>query len=427
MQDNRKVLCLFDYKCHTGWASTSTNIIQQLKNHYGKKIQFDIIAINYFGEPIIETDGTFIISAVKSATKIDKHGRMGFLKILKESNDYDAIFIMEDLGVITPMIPVIKFIRDEKIKNNKKLFKSIFYTCVDCNITNDFTSDLDFFTSVFAYTEYTSKQLLNLNPKLLNSLQIINSGININEFYVLDNNENLKFRKEYFAENADKIIFSNINRNQSRKDMPTTIFSFVKAREIWETKGYDRKLFLYLHCDPKDPMGWDLRLLLKQTNLVENEDYKLLSEDFCKNGTTTEMLNKIYNATDVYITTTLGEGWGLTFVEAAVTKTPIIAPYSSSFMEMSKNSERAYMLKKFNPTANVSDSMIRLQCNQDEVVDKILYVAEGLIGKLDSTNNFTKLHKDMIEKAYIWATNLSWDIVGKSWIKSFGEILNIEV
>ena len=139
------------------------------------------------------------------------------------------------------------------------------------------------------------------------------------------------------------------------------------------------------------------------------------------------MLNKIYNATDVYITTTLGEGWGLTFVEAAVTKTPIIAPYSSSFMEMSKNSERAYMLKKFNPTANVSDSMIRLQCNQDEVVDKILYVAEGLIGKLDSTNNFTKLHKDMIEKAYIWATNLSWDIVGKSWIKSFGEILNIEV
>ena len=189
MQDNRKVLCLFDYKCHTGWASTSTNIIQQLKNHYGKKIQFDIIAINYFGEPIIESDGTYIISAVKSATKIDKHGRMGFLKILKESNDYDAIFIMEDLGVITPMIPVIKFIRDEKIKNNKKIFKSIFYTCVDCNITNDFTSGLDFFTSVFAYTEYTSKQLLNLNPKLLNSLQIINSGININEFYVLDNNE----------------------------------------------------------------------------------------------------------------------------------------------------------------------------------------------------------------------------------------------
>jgi hypothetical protein len=36
-----------------------------------------------------------------------------------------------------------------------------------------------------------------------------------------------------------------------------------------------------------------------------------LSEDFCKNGTTLEMLNKIYNATDVYLTTTLGEGWGL--------------------------------------------------------------------------------------------------------------------
>jgi hypothetical protein len=41
--------------------------------------------------------------------------------------------------------------------------------------------------------------------------------------------------------------------------------------EYWES--HNKNAFLYLHMDPKDPMGWDLKTILKQTPLVEGIDY----------------------------------------------------------------------------------------------------------------------------------------------------------
>jgi hypothetical protein len=78
------------------------------------------------------------------------------------------------------------------------------------------------------------------------------------------------FRKQYFGDNADKFIVGCVNRNQSRKDIPTTIFGFM---EYWES--HNKNALLYLHMDPKDPMGWDLKTILKQTPLKEGIDYMI--------------------------------------------------------------------------------------------------------------------------------------------------------
>lgn len=414
-----KVLCLFDYKCHTGFSTVSTNIKTELKKHFSDDLQLDIIAINYFGDPIMEDDGTFVISALKSATKKDNYGRMGFLKILKDSDEYDAIFIIEDLGVITPIIPVLKFIKDGKIKEKKKVFKSIFYSVADCKLTPNFVENLEFFDFVYTFTDYSKKQMVELNPKIKDSIGVIPNGINTKDFHVISVDEKLKFRNEYFGENANKIIFSNINRNQPRKHIPTTIFSFIDAKKEWESKNYGKDLFLYLHCNPKDPVGWDLKRVLAQTELIEGKDYKLLDDAYWENGISKEMLNNIYNASDVYITTTLGEGWGLTFLEAAATKTPIIAPYSTSFMEMSDNGKRAYMVKELNPFVGTNDNMIREQGNYKEFAKLMVYISEGLIGKKDG---FEESHQNLVDEAYRWSTTLDWTNVGKTWIKSFDKL-----
>ena len=97
MKKPTKVLCLFDYKSFTGFSSVSTNIKRELKQYFGSDLQLDICAINYFGEPIEEEDGTYVVSAPKSASKHDDFGRFGFMKILKESNEYDGVFIIQDL------------------------------------------------------------------------------------------------------------------------------------------------------------------------------------------------------------------------------------------------------------------------------------------------------------------------------------------
>ena len=306
-----KVLCLFDYQSFTGFSTVSTNVKRELKKHFGNDLQLDICAINYFGEPKEEADGTYVISAVKSAPKKDDFGRFGFLKILKESNEYDGIFIIQDLGVIVPIIKILEHIKTEKKAANQKSFKSMFYFPVDCKLIDKLVEGLEFFDCLVAYTEYGKNEVLRLRPELKTKIKVIPHGNNPKHFYSLPAEEILSFRKEYFGDNAEKFIITNINRNQPRKDIPTTIFAFIEAKKQWAEKGLKNEPFLYLHMNAKDPMGHDLRAILRQTDLIEGKDYMLLDTDTANKGATIEMLNKIYNASDVYLTTTLGEGWGL--------------------------------------------------------------------------------------------------------------------
>jgi glycosyltransferase involved in cell wall biosynthesis len=420
MKKPSKILCLFDYNAFTGFATVTKNIKKELKRHFGEDLKLDICAVNYFGEPYTEDDGTYVISAVKSAPKKDDFGRFGFLKILHDSNEYDGIFIVQDLGVIVPISGIIRSIKEEKTRNKKKLFKSIFYFPVDCPMVDKLVEGLEVFDTIVTYTEYGRQEVLKIRPELFGKIKVVPHGNNSKEFYHIPKEEIAEFRKEYFGKNADKFIITNVNRNQPRKDIPTTIFGFMEARKLWKEEGITKEPFLYLHMNPKDPMGWDLRGMFLQTDLVENVDYKLLDMDSANNGASVDTLNKIYNASDLYVTTTLGEGWGLTLTEAMATKTPIICPKSTSFIEMTDNGKRAYLLDDLLPHCNAIDNVIRLRCDMYELAEMIVYVAKGLEGKLEDIN-FMENYNNRIENAHKWVNSIQWKDICKTWIQYFKE------
>jgi glycosyltransferase involved in cell wall biosynthesis len=149
-----------------------------------------------------------------------------------------------------------------------------------------------------------------------------------------------------------------------------------------------------------------------QTDLKEDVDYQLLPFKYEESMAETDIINKIYNSSDVFLTTTLGEGWGLTFTDAAACKIPIVAPYSTSFMEMSNYGKNAYMLCVINPTCNL-DNVIREQCNPDEVAETLLEVAQS-IGK--------KEHEQKLQNNYNWVKKLEWKEVCKAWVNYFKTI-----
>jgi glycosyltransferase involved in cell wall biosynthesis len=412
-----KILCLWDYKSHTGFSTVSTNIKRELKNHFGADLKLDICAINYFGEAFEEDDGTYVFSAVKSAPKKDDFGRFGFMKILQGSDEYDGIFICQDLGVIVPIIDILKHIKQEKKDKNRKSFKSIFYFPVDCKLVDKLVENLEFFDLIVTYTEYGRNEVLKLRPEL--KIKVVPHGNNCKDFYPLPKDEIAEFRKSYFGNNFDKFIVTNINRNQPRKDIPCTIFAFIEAKKNWDKTLPEP--FLYLHMNPKDPLGWDIRGIMLQTDLVEGKDYKLMDMELANTGAPISMLNNIYNASDVYLSTTLGEGWGLCVSEAASAKVPIICPLSTSFIEMTDNGRRAYTVDDFLPICSLADNVIREQCNPFEVAESIVYVAKGMNGHFDMLN-FEGDHEKKIEDAYNWAKSLEWKNVCKSWIKYFKEV-----
>jgi glycosyltransferase involved in cell wall biosynthesis len=406
----KKILCWFDYVARTGFATVSKNIVSEIKKHYGNEFILEIVAINYFGEDYMEDEFTLVTSAKLNDGKKDDFGRNYFLKRLHDI-DYDGVFVCQDLGVVVPIIEVMQFIKNEKREKNRKQFKSIFYFPVDCKILKQITIDIEFFDVLVTYTEFGRNEVYRIRPELKGKVKVLPHGNNSKDFYPLSDEERKVFRKEYFGENADKFIITNINRNQPRKDIPNTIFGWIEARQNWPSNLPEP--FLYIHCHPTDPMGWDLRAILWQyDDIVEDEHYKLLPKKYEQSMAGIDVLNSVYNASDVYLTTTLGEGWGLTFSEAAACKVPVIAPYTTSFMEMSGYGKNAYMLETIYPCCQFNDNVVREQTDIYEIAENLIQVAKDKISK-------AKDLQDKIDRNYEWVRKLEWTQVCKSWIEHF--------
>jgi glycosyltransferase involved in cell wall biosynthesis len=395
----------------TGFATVSSNIKREIKKAYGEQVSLDILGINHYGEDYVEEDGTRVFSAKINDVKNDDFGRYYFLKMVQEG-DYDGIFIIQDLGVIHPIIPILESIKQKKKEANKKLFKSIWYFPVDCHLFATLTRHLEFFDVVVTYTEFGRDEILKFRPDLKGKIKVVNHGNNPKDFYPLSEEEKKKFRKEYFGKNADKLIITNVNRNQPRKDIPNTIFGFIEAKRDWKQNGLTKEPFLYLHCMPKDPLGHDLRAILMQTQLVEYKDFMLLPKQYEENLLGVDMLNGIYNASDIFITTTLGEGWGLTITEAFATKLPVIAPNTTSIKEISGEGSRAYLLETIVPFCSTVDNIIREQSDCWEIGERIIEVSNDLLNKNQKLN-------DKVEKAYKYVNTLTWEDVCKRWIEYF--------
>ena len=411
MSKQFRILALWDYNSFTGFSTVSKNLVSNWKKTFGDSMKLDIVAVNYFGADYSEGDNIRIISAKARDVAKDDFGRYVFMRSLSDV-DYDLIFILQDLGVVVPMIPLLKEIKEKKKESNKKQFKSILYFPVDFALTPNLGVGLDFFDSLATYTEYGRFHTLRLKPELKGKLKVIPHGNNMENFFPLPKIESQVFRNEYFGENnAKKFIVGSINRNQSRKDIPTTIFGFL---EYWESNPNS---LLYLHMNPKDPMGWHLRTILAQTPLVEGKDFMFPPQEEYNKGADVAKLNKIYNSIDCFLSTATGGGWELTVTEAMSVRKPVIIPKHTSFEHLGgSNGERAYMLETQYPVVAMVDNVIRFQSDLYEIAELLNTV------KLDIDNNSIIL-EDKIEKAFNFVKLLDWETIAKKFAEEIKKLV----
>jgi glycosyltransferase involved in cell wall biosynthesis len=397
-----RILALFDYNSFTGFATVSKNLVKNWQRTFGDDMKLDIVAVNYFGEDYSEGENIRVISAKRRDVAEDDFGRYVFMRSIMDI-DYDLVFILQDLGVVVPVIPHVKKLLEDKKNGNRKQFKSILYFPVDFALTPNLVVGLDFFDVLATYTEFGKQNVLRLRPELKPKLKVVPHGNNMENFYPLPAEEADTFRKEYFKDNSDKFIIGCVNRNQSRKDIPTTIFGFL---EYWEE--HNKNSFLYLHMNPKDPMGWHLRTILAQTPLREGVDFAFPPEEDYNKGADVIKLNKIYNSIDCFLSTATGGGWELTVTEAMSAKKPVVIPKHTSFEHLGgQNGERAYFLETLYPIVAMVDNIIRFQSDLYEIAEVLNQVYKDKKSRaLDQTLK--------IEKAFKFVENHDWKEIAKS-------------
>ena len=125
-----------------------------------------------------------------------------------------------------------------------------------------------------------------------------------------------------FVQEGD-FLMVNVNKNEWRKD-PLRSLEILRAlrREKVPAK-------LMLRMDPMSAMGGvHLDVAAKQLGLTYGKEY-------CHVGPVgDEALVALYNAADLYLTTSLGEGWGLGVTEAMACHCPVAMPRHTSLAEI---------------------------------------------------------------------------------------------
>ena len=124
--------------------------------------------------------------------------------------------------------------------------------------------------------------------------------------------------KALFNISPDRKVLLRTDRNATRK------FYYVLLEAFAEIAVRDPAVDLILHCVPNDAEGSDLRQEIARLPDDIAPRVKFTGAHDSWKGLTHDELVALYNAADIYISTTGGEGFGLTLAESLACGTPVV-------------------------------------------------------------------------------------------------------
>lgn len=132
---------------------------------------------------------------------------------------------------------------------------------------------------------------------------------------------------------ADAFIVGSVGRNQLRKRLDLTISYFSE----WVSRYDVRDALLYIHTapTPDDAFG-----LVQLADFFGVRDRMIVCAPEILRGSPEERLRDTYRAFDVYLSTTQGEGWGLTAMEAMACGVPCVLPDWAAYGEWAQGAAR---------------------------------------------------------------------------------------
>jgi glycosyltransferase involved in cell wall biosynthesis len=369
--------------CATGFGTVSRNIINGLYNTG----RYDVkgLAINYWGDP---TGLPYPLWPTGINSDKDPYGRKKVFSMIQQM-DFDILFFLQDTFILD-FLPELH----SKLNEKGKKFKSICYYPIDGTPKESWLKNVNACDYLVAYSEFGKSESMKAFPGMKEPM-VIPHGINKEDYFPIDKKDVASFRSHFFGTQANKFIFTNLNRNQQRKDIPRTIAAFAEFHKEVPLS------LLYLHMAKQD-QGWDLPEVVKAYGLDISTDV-IFPENFGPNqGYPRNIVNMIYNASDCVISTTLGEGWGLSWIESMATKTPVIMPGNTAMVE-NITEDRGWIVK-----SGTNPSLFTVVPNDNEIIRPLVDVDDMVKVMKDVYSNPEEV-KRRIENAYNWVTTeMDW-------------------
>ena len=192
-------------------------------------------------------------------------------------------------------------------------------------------------------------EIVNRQSEILNGLnydikiQVLPHGVDTDVYKPLPGRAELRrtFWQTEFA-GPDDFLMLNVNVNQRRKDVGRSLEVLKAVREL----GVPAKLLMHMSCISDD--GLHLEKIGRQLGLECNVHWSHHDHLFVRGqGKFKEAdMNQLYNIADLYLTTSLGEGWGLGITEALAAGVSVAVPDHTSCREIADGLAQGGMATK---------------------------------------------------------------------------------
>ena len=323
----KKLFAWCDFLVDTGFGHVSENLLKDMHQKY----DVQILAINHHGEKYYNTDKYFVYPVSRD----DMLGMKRLVPIIKREQP-DIVFLFQDIFHISDVIDKVRSVLHPKNK-------IVVYFPVDGQpFSRAWGNVLNTADAVITYSDWAIKVIKDRFPDYKKEIYKLYHGVDPKIYHPINYKTILK-QKENFGW-LNKFVVVNINRFQPRKCIPLSIRAFsmfakgykickcgnrmpldrtscdvnpCSARDIKKVVRHDRKdVFLYLHMMASEMSMGPGRTNVLQNHLLNasfvdedvNEIVGVNAANIYAGAISDKVINEIYNAANINISSSLGEG-----------------------------------------------------------------------------------------------------------------------
>jgi glycosyltransferase involved in cell wall biosynthesis len=318
-----RVLWYGDAGSHSGFARVTHSIVPKLIRDYGHDVH--ILALNYQGDWMPEIDGLKLYKA-SAMDPNDTFGLRRTAEIVRKVQP-DVTVMLHDPAAIAMLLLRNRYDPEQELVNAAPI---VAYMPIDGYNYPETQIDL---LQQIVNPALLAKHGLTVFPRG----QVVYHGVETDDFYPVAERPvrylggdivDKRGCKAALGFDPNGFLILRVDKNSGRKDFAALVKAVAPLMEK------DRTIQLHLHAatDPQ-AMGSNLPVLLTRYDLAPEQVFipdlnqSMIHWD-------QEKLNVLYNAADLFVTTSRGEGWGLTIAEALACGVPVVAQNVSAIPEV---------------------------------------------------------------------------------------------
>lgn len=383
----------------TGFGVVARHVLQAL--YSTGKYDIHQLAINHHGDFVDAKEIPWQMQPARLMDPKDPHGMKMFLRTIAKG-DYDIVWILNDLYVTHHVTQAYGKLLEERKANKKKVPISVYYYPVDCHVLAAQSSFVPMVDIPVCYTDHGKAETLQTHPGVEPRLAQVPHGVDSHIFKPLPRDVVLKYKAKLLRSDKESFMVINVNRNSSRKQIQYSMLAFR------EFKKKVPNAVMYIHSAVND-QGGDLRAAVLDLGLDPKTDIIFPINYNPSNPVTPATLNMLYNMADLFLTTHLGEGWGLTITEAMAAGVPVVAPDNTCMpQQLGESSERGYIYP-CNDSIWVDPSGFRRKGLIPDIVEKMIEVYRAGPKELNPK----------VKLALEWAQEHDWKNLHGHWLDIF--------